>query len=135
MARSRSYSTGGVQSFMRLGSRKILYTALFSCKFFHRRREICRKPRHQVQAIYSAQKSISTVVNGSPFPTRKDRIGNGTEREISRMRAKLLPSSNRRSRKPKANGESGRNHLSKSLRQCFRANNRQANLWRNISTG
>ena len=31
---AHSYSTGDVQSFMRLSSRKILYIALFSCKFF-----------------------------------------------------------------------------------------------------
>ena len=31
---THSYSTGDVQSFMRLSSRKILYIALFSCKFF-----------------------------------------------------------------------------------------------------
>lgn len=31
---AHSYSTGDVQSFMRLSSLKILYTALFSCKFF-----------------------------------------------------------------------------------------------------
>lgn len=30
-----SYSTGDVQSFMRLSSLKILYIALFLCKFFH----------------------------------------------------------------------------------------------------
>lgn len=32
--RLHSYSTGGVQSFMRLGSRKILYTAFFRANFF-----------------------------------------------------------------------------------------------------
>ena len=30
---AHSYSTGGVQSFMRLGSRKILYTAFFRANF------------------------------------------------------------------------------------------------------